>query len=393
LPPPASDLFDIAVVGTGTAGLTAALGCAQLGLRVALIGPAARRFAARAEQLWDARIYALSPGTVEQLTRLKVWPQVDAARMQPVLRMRVFGDAGNELTFDAYGARVPRLATIGEEGELLRVLAAACAFAPSITALESNFEALAVTGEAAQLTLTDGRRVAARLVVGADGAQSALRAAAGINAAVTLYGQSAIVANFACERAHDGTAWQWFCDEGIVALLPLPGNAVSLVWSAPQPLADQLAALPPAELATRVQQVSDGAVGALSPLGGSHAFVLRKLAVDRLATPRLALVGDAAHVIHPLAGQGLNLGQQDVAELLRVLAARESFRDPGDPVLLRRYARRRAEPIELMRGTMDGLARLFAVDHAWARQLRNTGVSLVDALAPLKRALIRHALG
>jgi ubiquinone biosynthesis UbiH/UbiF/VisC/COQ6 family hydroxylase len=393
LPSAVSDLFDVAVIGTGTAGLTAALGCAQLGLQVALVGPRARHFAPSDAQPWDSRIYALSPGTVELLARLKVWPQVDAARMQPLLRMRVFGDAGNELQFDAYGARTPLLATIGEEAELLRVLAAACAFAQQITALEANFEALEPVATAAQLVLTDGRRIAARLVVGADGAHSALRAAAGINAEVTLYGQSAIVANFACSRPPEATAWQWFCAEGIVALLPLPGAAVSLVWSAPQPLADALVALSPTELALRVQERSGGVLGTLAPLGPSHAFALRKLAVDRLVAPRIALVGDAAHGVHPLAGQGLNLGQQDVSDLLQVLAARESFRDPGDPVLLRRYARRRAEPIGLMRGTVDGLARLFAVEHPWARQVRNTGLSLVDAIGPLKRALIRHALG
>ncbi|MCE2970659.1 MAG: FAD-dependent monooxygenase [Burkholderiales bacterium] len=393
MPASTPDLFDVAVVGTGTAGLTAALGCSQAGLRVALIGPPARRFAPSAEAPWDARIYALAPATVAEWQRLKVWPQVDAARMQPAARMRIAGDAGGELVFDAWRAHATELATIGEEGELLRVLPAACAFAPGVTALESNFESMVVGADAATIALADGRSLTARLVVGADGAHSAVRAAAGIGARSEPYGQTAVVANFACARPHEATAWQWFTDEGVVALLPLPGQAVSLVWSAPQALANELAALAPAALAVRVQARSGGVLGELTPLGGSHAFALRKLTVDQLVGPRVALLGDAAHVVHPLAGQGLNLGQQDVSELLRVLAARESFRDPGDLVLLRRYARRRAEAIALMRGATDGLARLFGADDPLLRRLRNLGLSLVDAAAPVKRALIGHAMG
>jgi ubiquinone biosynthesis UbiH/UbiF/VisC/COQ6 family hydroxylase len=201
------------------------------------------------------------------------------------------------------------------------------------------------------------------------------------------------VANFACARRHDGVAWQWFCDEGVVALLPLPGNATSLVWSAPQALAEQLQALSPEALAARVTERSRATLGALTPLGGVSAFPLRRLTVDRLVQPRVALVGDAAHVVHPLAGQGLNLGLQDVSTLLDVIGARESWRDAGDPVLLRRYARQRAEPIGLIRFTTDSLARLFAVDDPLVRTVRNSGMSLVNRIGPLKSALIRHALG
>lgn len=388
-----TDDFDVTVVGTGVAGLAAALGCAQAGLRVALIGPAPRPFSPGPEQPFDTRIYAIAPGTAEFLSQLRIWPQVDAARVQPVARMRVFGDAGNELTFDAWTAHAERLATIGEEAELLRVLSAACGFAPGITQRRVEFDGMQVEVDAVRVRLTDGDELACRLVIGADGAQSAVRAAAGISARVASYDQSAVVANFACERAHDETAFQWFTNEGVVALLPLPQRHVSLVWSAPQALADELAALTPGELAHRAMQRTGAPLGRLGAAGAVRAFALRKLTVDRLVVPRVALVGDAAHVVHPLAGQGLNLGLQDVSELLRVLAEREAFRDVGDLVLLRRYARRRAEPIELMRATTDGLAKLFAPDDPLLRRLRNTGLSVVDGLEPLKRALMRHALG
>jgi ubiquinone biosynthesis UbiH/UbiF/VisC/COQ6 family hydroxylase len=202
-----------------------------------------------------------------------------------------------------------------------------------------------------------------------------------------------VVANFGIERGHDGVAWQWFCDEGVVALLPLPGRAASLVWSAPHALAAGLLALTPDQLAARVTRRSQHVLGCLMPLGAAHGFPLRCLTVDPLAVPRVALVGDAAHVVHPLAGQGLNLGLQDVSTLIDVLGARENWRDAGDPVLLRRYARRRAEPIGLIRLTTDSLARLFAVDDPLARLVRNGGLGLVNRVGPLKNLIIRRALG
>jgi ubiquinone biosynthesis UbiH/UbiF/VisC/COQ6 family hydroxylase len=388
---------DVAVVGAGVAGLAAALGCAQAGLEVALVGAWPPPFRARAAAPFDERIYALSPASIELLDRLKVWPQVDAARVQPVARMRVFGDTGAQLDFDAYGAAVERLATIVEESELARVLAAACAYAGGLQRFESPFVTLARTPQAARVTLADGTALHAKLVIGADGANSAVRAAAGISAREHPYGQTAVVANFVAGRAHDAAAYQWFTDEGVVALLPLPDcdgrPAVSLVWSAPTDLAQQLLAAEPAALAERVTARTAAQLGALTPLSAARGFALRRLAAAHLVAPRVALVGDAAHVVHPLAGQGLNLGLGDVSELLRVVGEREAFRDIGDTVLLRRYERVRAEPIGLMRFTTDALAKLFGLDDPFARRVRNTGLELVNRLTPLKRALIRQALG
>lgn len=388
-----SSSFDFAVVGAGVAGLACAIGAAQVGLRVALIGPSPVPHRPNAAAPFDARIYAVAPSSVALLEQLKVWPAVDAARVQPVSRMRVFGDAGNELQFDAYQAALPRLATIMEEAELLRALGAAAGFAPGLQRFESAFDILRQTADSAELQLTDGRTIRARLVIAADGARSAVRAAAGINSRELPYGQTALVGNFACEQPHQGVAWQWFDPvEGVIALLPLLGNHMSLVWSAPQALAEAMAA-DVANLVIRLASRVQPHLGALTPAGPVHSFALRRVAVDRLVAPRLALVGDAAHVVHPLAGQGLNLGLADVSEMLRVLAGREVWRDPGDAVLLRRYERARAEPIGLMRLATHGLARLFARDDAVSRELRNLGLSAVDALPPLKNALIRHAAG
>jgi ubiquinone biosynthesis UbiH/UbiF/VisC/COQ6 family hydroxylase len=384
---------DVAVIGAGVAGMAAALGMAQQGLRVALVGPRPRATLPTAAAPFDVRIYAAAPGTVDLLERLSVWKRVDAGRMATVERMRVFGDRGDELTFDAYEAAVERLATIVEESELVRVLDAACDFQPAIERVAAAFESLQAGETGVAIGLADGTALQARLVVGADGAQSPVRAACGISARVTDYRQTAIVANFRCAQPHLGTAWQWFTDEGIVALLPLPDSHVSLVWSAPAQLAAELAALEPGALAQRVTARVQATLGELAPAGPSAGFPLRLVVVDRLIGPRVALVGDAAHVVHPLAGQGLNLGLQDVGALLEVMRAREAFRDIGDAVLLRRYERSRAEPIALMRAATDGLARLFGIDDPFARLLRNTGMAVADRLSPLKSLLVRQALG
>jgi len=388
----------VAVVGTGVVGLATALGCAQRGLPVLLVGPTPRSTAspsgmAAAPADYDARIYALSRSACELLERQRVWSQVDPERICPVARMRVFGDDGGELQFDAYSADVGRLATICEESQLLQALWLACSMSPGIEHAAQAFDSATFEPGAVRLRLSDGKSVECALLVGADGKQSAVRAAAGIGASTTSYGHTAFVANFTCERAHHGTAYQWFTDTGIVALLPLPGERVSLVWSAPHALAPELAALSNSEFAERVAQRSRFALGGLLPLGDRHVFALDRVVVDRLVRPGVALLGDAAHVVHPLAGQGLNLGLQDVSEFLRLLAAREPWRTLGDVIWLRRYERARAESIALMRGTVGGLARLFGAQPASVRRLRNVGMSAVNALAPVKRALIRHALG
>jgi ubiquinone biosynthesis UbiH/UbiF/VisC/COQ6 family hydroxylase len=383
---------DVAVVGTGVVGLAAALGCAQLGLRTTLIGPAPRTGAA-GTAAFDARVYALAPSSVALLERLRVWQAIDPARVEPIARMQVFGDDGAELRFDAYGAAVERLATIVEESALLRALEAGAGFTANLGRITQPFDRLQIDTSRARLTLADGAVVEARLVIAADGANSAVRAAAGLHADTVSYGQTAIVANLAASRPHDRVAYQWFTDEGVVALLPLPGQMVSLVWSAPEAVASELLALTDDAFAVRVTMRCASCLGTLAVRDARQSFALRRLAVDRMVAARLALVGDAAHVVHPLAGQGLNLGLQDVSEILGVLGAREDFRDLGDATLLRRYARARAEPVALMRLATDGLSRLFSHRGAGVRGVRNAGMALVNRVPPLKNALIRHALG
>jgi 2-polyprenylphenol 6-hydroxylase len=387
-----STTVDVVVVGAGVAGMCCALGLAQQGLQVAMVGPRWSPNASSPAAPFDARIYAVAPATVSLLQRISFWSRIDAARTCAIERMIVRGDRGDALTFDAYATGVERLATIVEESEMVRVLDAACDFQPKILRVAEGFDALDA-GELAAVRLQDGTQLQARLVIGADGGNSSVRAAAGINATVTGYRQTAVVCNFACTSPHLNVARQWFTGAGVIALLPLPGDHVSLVWSAPSELATELGALDAGALAQRVVECVGDEAGVLSAAGMVMSFPLRLVVVDRLIAPRLALVGDAAHVVHPLAGQGLNLGLQDVASLLEVMRGREAFRDIGDAVLLRRYERERAEPIALMRAATDGLARLFGIDDPLGRWMRNSGMAALDKLTPLKSLLIRQALG
>jgi len=253
-------------------------------------------------------------------------------------------------------------------------------------------ESLRVDEARAVLKLNDGRGLAGKLVVGADGASSFVRREAGIALAEKEYGQTALVANFHCGKPHAGTAYQWFQRGPVLALLPLPGDQVSMVWSLPSREAERIGRLDAEALCREVEAASRRALGALSLAAPGKSYALRRLAARRLVLPRIALAGDAGHVIHPLAGQGLNLGLQDARALAATLAGREPARDPGDLRLLRRYERARAEPILAMGAVVGGLFNLFSAESALASRLRNAGLNLTDRVPLLKNILMRHAM-
>lgn len=386
---PVSSDFDVAVVGGGLVGKSLALLLAQSRLRVALLAqPAAAPTGA-----WDARIYSLSASSQQLLERTRVWQALDAARINPVYDMRVYGDARGALHFSAYQAAVPQLAWIVESSNVERALDAALRFAPQVEWFAARAIELEVGAQLASLRLDDGRVLSAALTVGADGAQSWVRTQAGIDTHGRDYQQIGVVANFRAARPHGDTAYQWFRDGEIVALLPLPDQQVSLVWSAFSAQAERLLALSPEALAAEVERVSGGALGTLQQVTPAQGFPLALSQARRMVQPRIALVGDAAHTVHPLAGQGMNLGMRDVAVLGGVLAARETFRDCGDMTVLRRYERARREDVRSMALTTDGLQRLFGQSGALARLARNAGLDWVDALPFVKRFLVGRALG
>ncbi|SFI06901.1 Ubiquinone biosynthesis hydroxylase, UbiH/UbiF/VisC/COQ6 family [Collimonas sp. OK307] len=395
--------YDICIVGNGAVGKAAALGLAQAGLRVALLGMAPPAVTAAASpDAWDTRVYALNHVARSLLSTVKVWNALDPARVSAVEGMEIKGgtdSAAGTLTFDAYSAHVDALAWIVEDGNLNQALDAALKFSSNVRVLGGRVKAMQVDAAAATLQLESGETVDAALVVGADGAQSWVRGQCQIGIDYRSYKQRGVVANFACERPHHGIAYQWFTEnEGIVALLPLPGQRVSLVWSAPETLALSLLEEPLSQLAARLSNLAGDKLGQLQPLQPelAQAFPLSLLKTHALVAPRVALIGDAGHVVHPLAGHGMNLGFGDVTALIRVLAergARSGGGDCGDERVLARYARARKEEILLMQMTTDGLERLFGVDVGPLRLLRNLGLNLLNNVPVLKRQLMTHALG
>ena len=383
--------FDVAVVGGGLVGKTAALALTQSGYKTALLAQAATP--RPANLAFDTRVYALSSSSQALLERLRVWQALDHGRLAPVYDMRVYGDAQAELHFSAYQASVPQLAWIAESSMIETSLDAALRFQPNLTWFDARAQGLDVRDEAAMLTLSSAQVLEASLIVGADGAHSWVRSQMGAKVERRDYRQTGVVANFKASLPHRETAYQWFHEGEVVALLPLPDGHVSLVWSAHTAHADDLLAYDPARLAAEVERVSHGKVGSLECVTPAAGFPLALQTVDKLIAPRVVLVGDAAHLIHPLAGQGMNLGLRDVAALADAIAHKESFRDLGDTVLLRRYERSRREDIRALMVATDGLQRLFAVPGSFAKAVRNAGMAFVGAQPLVKRLLVSAALG
>ncbi|MEK7875448.1 MAG: UbiH/UbiF family hydroxylase [Pseudomonadota bacterium] len=386
--------FDVVVVGSGLVGASLALALETAGLNLALIEAQPPQPGAGAAD-WDSRVYAISPGSAAFLERCGVWQALDMTRVSRVEAMRVFGDDGrSELDFSAYDAGLRELAFIVENRELQRVLWAALERAQHVAVMApAACKALTFAAQAAQLELGDGRVLSTRLMVGADGADSWVRAQTAIAIETRRYHQTAVVANFAITTRHRGTAYQWFRHDGVLALLPLPGERVSMVWSTREEHAARLLELPSEELVAQVAAVSHGAVGDLQLITPAAGFPLRLQRVRQLVLPRLALVGDAAHNVHPLAGQGVNLGFRDARQLAQVLMDRGSQTDCGDYRLLRRYERARREDIVATQFATDSLQRLFNNEIAWLAGLRNCGLRLMNRQAQLKNLLVQHAVG
>ncbi|HXX85378.1 MAG TPA: FAD-dependent monooxygenase [Casimicrobiaceae bacterium] len=387
--------YDVAIVGAGLVGLALGVALARAGLAVSIVdrnGIAAGE--APVDGSWDTRVYAVSPGSAEFLRALGAWQRLPGERVEAIEAMQIFGDVDGRLGFSAYELGERALAWIVEHRELNAALVEAMRTQPGIDVVAPCLPvAISWHADGAELRLDDGRVVAARLVAGTDGIHSWVRAQAGMLQEPRPYEQSAVVANFTIERAHRGRAFQWFHGgDGVMAWLPLPGRRMSMVWSAPQELATDLLAAEPKRLAQRVEVQGRAALGKLELITPAARFPLSFLKLPSVVAHRLALVGDAAHGVHPLAGQGLNLGFGDVAALLAVLAGRGAIDDPGAPILLESYARRRAAPVLAMQTATDGLARLFGTPAPWLRGLRNRGMSAVDAIGPLKKLLAQPAL-
>lgn len=378
--------FDVVIIGGGLAGASLAAALADTGHRVALVE---RKAPTAPLSQWDARVYTLTPASVAFLERIGAWQRVSRERITPVYDMHVAGDGGSRLDFSAYESGLFQLGATVESGRLHHALWQGLERQSNLSLLCPRSPAdLRRAADHVEIRLDGGPAARAKLVVGADGGDSWVRRVAGMDARSDSYDQLGVVANFICTRAHRGIAYQWFLGEGVLAFLPLPERRVSMVWSTSQAHARELLALPPEALCERVNEASAGALGELHPLTPPAAFPLSRMISRRIAKERVALIGDSAHVVHPLAGQGINLGLGDAHCLADVLVQAP---DPGERMVLRRFERSRAEDILALRWVTHGLFRLFGTNHAMIRRMRNLGLNLTNSNPVIKTLLARRA--
>lgn len=378
---------EILIIGGGLVGAAAAVALKKQGRDVALIEIRPPQTDPDfLNQGWDARIYAISPANRALLQSLDAWPS--ESRIQGVSRMDVRGDSDGQIEFSAIETNTPFLTYIAENRWLLAALWQQIR-ALDIPVIQEAAVSLQTDIQTASLTLQNGGTLNARLIIGADGANSWVRKQSGIQVNETPYGQHGVVANFHTEKDHNGTAFQWFENGEILACLPLPDHKISMVWSTFTP--EKLTSLPPEALAAEVTRKSKNVLGNLQPLSPAFAFNLILRRPESTSAQRIILMGDAAHTIHPLAGQGVNLGFGDVATFADI--SRDAA-DIGAYQLLRQYTLSRLAPVRAMQTGCDGLFRLFNEKKLPVLPfIRNTGLNLVNAAPWMKNRLIRHAMG
>jgi 2-octaprenylphenol hydroxylase len=398
----ARDDFDAVVVGAGPIGLaTAILLARQSGFASARVAVVDRRLPDRLERVRelpiDLRVFALSRASERILRCCDAWAGIRATRCESYERMQVWHadvppHGGDALVFDAAEIGERDLGVIVENSVLQSALADAAA-AAGITLIEGEVASLTQERSAASLAVGD-RRVRARLVIGADGASSRVRELAGLRATRTDYGQTALVAMVDTARAHQHTAWQRFLGDGTLAFLPLADGRSSIVWSVPTDRAERLLALAPEALELALEKDFDGALGKVTLASERIRFPLWRLSAEHYVTARVALVGDAAHVVHPLAGQGANLGLLDAAALADVLTeGRDQREDPGAERLLRRYERWRRSENDLMATAIDTFDRFLARGSGKVAELAQRGMPWVNRSGIAKRVFIERAMG
>lgn len=389
--PPA---LDVAVVGGGMVGAATALALARAGVGVALLE-------ARSPAAWcaddevDLRVVGLAPSSLALLDELGVWRSIHAARAGLYRHMHVWdAESGASIDFDATSDGRDALGYIVENNLVQWTLWQALEDAGVQRLCPAEVTGFETREDRIQLNLADGETLSAALLVAADGAGSPLRQLAGIRTRGRDYAQRGVVAHVGTERPHQDTAWQRFLCTGPVALLPLADGRCSLVWSLPEAEAQRVLALDDQAFCNALGVATDFRLGRITTTTPRAAFPLKLQLAERYQAERLVLLGDAAHAVHPLAGQGVNLGLRDVVELRDVLmAARQAGADIGAAHVLRRYARRRRSADTLDALGFDALARIYAWQSPPLVAARGLGVRLLDRLSPLKRRLSEHAAG
>ncbi|MBS0417583.1 MAG: FAD-dependent monooxygenase [Proteobacteria bacterium] len=395
-----TDLFDVLIVGGGPVGACAATllvrgsSNTRSPLSVCLLEPKRPQLPTAGSPL-DSRVVAISRASERILNSAGAWPRVTGPRVEAYERMRIWHESTsseNALVFDAAEVGEPNLGYIVEN----RLLQAA--LLDEFTAagghlLSADFQDLRVDADAVVVNTSTGT-FSAKLVIGADGAKSAVREAVGLTASVVEFNETAIVATVATERSHQKTAWQRFMRDGTLAFLPLADGTSSIVWSADNNLATRLDALSAAEFESELNRASDLALGTTRLASERSTFPLKRIGAHRYVTQRCALIGDAAHVVHPLAGQGVNLGLLDAATLAQmILDARIEREDPGALRVLRSYERWRKSEVAFMSTAIDAFDRFLAHGSGPVSRLAQLGLGWVNRSQELKRMFISRALG
>jgi 2-octaprenylphenol hydroxylase len=397
--------YDVVIIGAGIAGNALAVSLSGRGLSIALVEAQVAKSREAPDPSgvsgFDARVSALTPNSRALFEQIQVWPGICEQRVCSYQHMVVWdGDGTAELQFDSGELDVEALGYIAENTVIVNALlnrVSSCADVSFFNPMRLEHCSVPESG-VAEIILENGAQLTADLLVAADGALSRVRQILEFETREWDYGHRAIVATVAVEQPHQFTAWQRFLPSGPLAFLPLPDtdgrHYCSIVWSLDEALVDPLLALSDADFCQQLQQAFEGRLGAIEACSKRFAFPLRQRHAVEYVRNGVALVGDAAHTIHPLAGQGVNLGLQDVAVLAQeILSAHDKGLNCGQLETLKRYQRRRKGENLAMMGAMDGFKRLFAERSLPIRWLRNAGMRTVGNYAPIKRQLMRHAMG
>ena len=412
---------DVVIVGAGLVGLTAAIMLAQQQKSVVLVETKSAvnvdiktlknppKYALKNKPknklknklenistMWDTRVFALTPSTQTWLASMGVWQYVDETRICAINTMQLWAKKNKQtLLLKDSDANIGKLGLIIENSQLMQALWQQLASLDVTVVTDVACHSIENNDEVIKLTLNNANAnamtISAKLLIAADGVHSWVREQAKISVTTKDFNQTAVVANFKAEKPHGNIARQWFNQHDVLALLPLPQQMVSLVWSVSTEKANQLLALMPADLAQCVLEQSEGVLGHLQMQGYAESFVLKQQTANHLMGNRLMLIGDAAHQIHPMAGQGVNLGFRDVIVLQQLTENMHSMMDIGDSSLLRQYARKRKADIASMNMLTSGLDAFFATDKSWLNTLSYWGFKLLDKQAGLKKRLIQHA--
>lgn len=396
-----SKQYDIIIVGAGMVGATLACGLAEEAenLRIAIIDankPQSDWDEASSESSYDMRVSAITRASQTLLKNIGVWENITKQRVSPYRDMFVWDAGGKgEIHFDSADMGEADLGHIIENRIIVKSLHARITEMNNIDLLcPVQIESIKFNENETELTLKDKSTLSAQLIVGADGTRSWIRQQADIAVKGWDFDQAALVTTVKTEKYHQDTAWQRFLTTGPLAFLPLTEGYSSIVWSTSPAEAKRLLDIPEAEFALELEQAFESKLGKIESVAGRAVFPLRLFETLSYVKPRLALVGDAAHTIHPLAGQGVNLGLADVASLIEVITdALNEKKDIGDLKVLRRYERWRRADNRSMLVAMDGLKKLFGSELSVVKGLRNFGLNLTNQLTPLKNIIMQQAMG